>query len=120
VQNAIVKVVSALETIMSAHHVPQAHVGKLHQIPLASNIGVGSAKTVPEQVRTKHEPDIIFKIPGSGSGQLVRIVGEMKFPRTCVMHNVWNGDKSTEVGSKRHIFGELRVIRCQDLGSVTC
>lgn len=106
-QNAIARVVSVLEAIMSPDHVPAEHIEKVRKIPLASNIGVGSAKTVPEAIRNKHEPDIVFKIPGYGDGQVVRIVGEMKFPKTCVMHEVWDDDKSTEVGSKRNIFGKL-------------
>ena len=104
--NVVSPVLSTLRTITRPEHVQQAHIDPIEKIPLVKDVNAGSAKTVPIHLRKQHEPDIVFKMPGSGDHQMVRIVGELKFPRTCHIEKAWKQPGSYDYGGQRHILGK--------------
>jgi len=103
--NVTNRVVSALKSMLDKNDIPEFELLSLKALPLRADVHVGSAKTVPKKQRKQHEPDIVFKIPGSGDNQRVRLVGELKFPTTCRMRRYWRDVESKKPFRMRHIFG---------------
>lgn len=105
--NAINRVQSVLKHITNPENIPDPQPDALRDLSLNSNVNIGSAKIVPVAQRQNYEPDTVSKISGEGENQRVRILGEMKFPRTCEMKKGWDDTESQKRGGMRHVFGRL-------------
>lgn len=78
-------------------------------LQLTANVNIGSAKTVPKKQQKQHEPDVVFKISGSEDNQRVRLVGELKFSRTCHISRFWGEVEMKKIGHMRHVFARATI-----------
>jgi hypothetical protein len=113
--NVVDRVLATTRTLCEADYGSKEQLAVLGGF-IPDDVNAGSAKVVPKDQRPHGEPDIVFKIPGGGSLQQVRVVGELKFFVTCDLSKHFDtttGRVTAEQeglqnkGSLRHMLGKF-------------
>lgn len=111
--NVIDPVLSTIRTLWDSSAASSMELELLQHF-LLEDLNAGSAKVIPKAQRAIVEPDIVFKIPGSGDKQRVAVIGELKFSVTCPLgetiqtaRNNTRAQASQKQGDVRHTFGKI-------------
>jgi hypothetical protein len=103
--NVVSRVISVIQALWSEEYGTLEELADMPQLP--RDFRSSCAKTVPQSQRAPHnEPDVVFKIPGTGDSQRVRAIGELKFYGTYSIQSHWHSFSSTKKDSVRHLFGK--------------
>jgi hypothetical protein len=109
--HAITKVQHVIDALTHPDAHTEEQLAEMTGMP-KRNTMFGSAKSNPISQRPNYEPDIIVKITGSGDGQQVRLIGELKSPSTYKMHEHREAVQSFGNKSLKNLFGMCGPLHC--------